>query len=196
MTAFRTPCPSLVAIVTITVLHAAGRAWAAPPQVADPAQSATDVPPNATLRRPPKILDYDDTRPPPLGYTPVLRARKGLIIGGAITFAASYAICLTLGATGDPPETPGTEGAYRENQLRALVIPFAGPFLQMRREHEAKVKVALAGLGGMQLAGAILMITGLAAKNKVFLRNDLVDRIAITPMTGNATTGMLLSGRF
>jgi hypothetical protein len=168
-----------VAIVTITVLHASGRAWAAP---------LADAPPP-----PPKTIDYDDTRPPPLGYTPLWRPRSGLIVGGALTFGASYGFCVFLAGTGDSPETRAGR-----NNLAPLFIPIAGPFVQMfqKGDPSATEKIELAVMGGVQLAGAVMLFGGLTTKRRVFVRNDLIRNVTITPMTGQATTGMLLSGHF
>jgi hypothetical protein len=141
----------------------------------------------------PKSIAYDDTRPPPLGYTPVWRARSGLIFGGGITFGATYLFCVYLAGTAGHPDPEA-----RRNELAPMFIPIAGPFVQIFEPSDATatVKVELAVLGGLQLAGALVLFRGLTTKRRVFIRNDLLRNMTISPMTGNATTGMLLSGHF
>jgi hypothetical protein len=56
--------------------------------------------------------------------------------------------------------------------------------------------VFLAGLGAAQVAGAVMMYYGLTTTKKVYVRNDLVGSVTITPMAGNGASGFALAGSF
>jgi hypothetical protein len=151
---------------------------------------STYVPQSVALSGPEEIKDHDSSRPAPEGYTPVMRTRKGFLIGGAVTFGVSYGISVMTAAVGEDVSTDG------ENEVAALWIPVAGPFWQMARTESATAKVFLFGLGAAQVTGAVLLYKGLTSKKRVFVRNDLVGSMNITPMAGDGTTGAMLSGRF
>jgi hypothetical protein len=56
--------------------------------------------------------------------------------------------------------------------------------------------VFLAGLGIAQVTGAVLMYYGLTTTKKVYVRNDLVGNLMVTPTAGNGASGFALSGSF
>ena len=151
---------------------------------------STYVPQSVALSGPEEIKDYDSSRPAPEGYTPVMRTRKGFLIGGGVTFGVSYGISVMTAAIGEDVSTDG------ENEVASLWIPVAGPFVQMAQTESASAKVFLFGLGAAQVTGAILLYKGLTSKKRVFVRNDLVGSMNIAPMAGDGTTGAMLSGRF
>jgi hypothetical protein len=207
MVPHRQRLPLLIALATVTLLHVSGQAWADPPPPPNPYQvqpaqppvyiaplsqetQTTYVPQSVALSGPEEITAFDDTRPPPLGYTAVLRKRKGLVIGGAVTLGAVYGVCALTAAVGEDVKNGGT------NEVAAMWIPVAGPFLQILQTDSASGKVFLLGLGGAQVAGAIMLYYGLTTQKRVFVRNDLVGSMTVTPMAGNGAAGMALSGRF
>jgi len=151
----------------------------------------TYVPQSVAMSGPDEITDFDPGRPIPLGYTAVMRPRKGLLIGGGVTFGVTYGISLLTAAIGE--DLKGSDG---KNEVAAMWIPVAGPFLQMLNTQSATGKVFLAGFGGAQAAGAIMLYYGLTTKKRVLVRNDIVGSMTIVPMAGDGATGMLLSGRF
>jgi hypothetical protein len=192
----------------VTLIHASGVARAdgpdepqGPPILITPTPvypaplsqttQTTYVPQSVALSGPEEIKDYDETRPAPLGYTAVLRPRKHLIVGGAVTFAVPYSMCLLTAAIGaDDAKYSG------KNEVASLWIPVAGPFIQLGQTNSATAQVFLVGLGGAQLAGAIMLYYGMTTKQRVFVRNDLVGNVMITPMAGQGNTGLSLSGSF
>jgi hypothetical protein len=149
----------------------------------------TYVPQSVALSGPEEITDVGDDQAAPLGYSPVLRTRKGLIIGGAVTFGVTYGISAMVAAIGEDTRGSG------ENEVGSMWIPVAGPFLQLGKTESATASVFLVGLGGAQLAGAIMLYYGLTSQKRVFVRNDLVG-LTISPMAGIGNTGMMLSGQF
>jgi len=152
----------------------------------------TYVPQSVALSGPEEIEDYDFSRPIPHGYTVVKRKRLGMLIGGGVTFGVSYGYALLFAAAGQD------EASYDggTNELAALAIPVAGPFLQMAQTDSATLRLVLGGLGTAQIIGAVMLYKGLTTKKSVLVRNDLVGNMTLTPMVGDGATGMLVSGRF
>jgi hypothetical protein len=148
------------------------------------------VPQSVALSGPREVASYDDSRPAPAGYTEVRRKRKGLIVGGAVTFGVSYGISSMVAAIGE--DTANNNG----NEVGAMWIPVVGPFIQMSETDSATGNFFLAGLGGAQLAGAIMLYYGLTSQQRVFVRNDLLGSVTVTPIAGHGTSGMMLSGSF
>jgi hypothetical protein len=153
---------------------------------------STYVPQSVALSGPKQLEPLDDFRPPPDGYTAVERRRKGMIIGGGITFGVSYGIALLTAAAGD--DIASSEGG--KNEAAALWIPVAGPLIMALDESSSTGKLFFVGWGGAQAIGATLLYVGLTKTKRMFVRNDLVGSLNVTPMAGLGTTGMALSGRF
>lgn len=152
---------------------------------------STYVPQSVALSGPEEITDNTDGRPAPAGYTSVKRSRKGLLIGGGVTLGVSYGISAMTAAIGD--DFAGSDG---KNEVAAMWIPVAGPFIQIANTDSATAKVFLVGLGAAQVAGAVMLYYGLTTTKTVFVRNDLVGSLNVGPMVGDGTTGAVLSGRF
>ena len=149
----------------------------------------TYVPQSVAMSGPEEITDFDFERPIPMGYTMVQRPRKGMLIGGSVTFGVSYGISVLSAAI-------GSDISSGDNEAAAMWIPVAGPFLQMAQTDFATLRVFLFGLGAAQTTGAILLYYGLTTKKRVLVRNDIVGSMMITPTAGDGTAGMMLSGRF
>ncbi len=158
----------------------------------------TYVPQSVALSGPEEIEDYDFSRPIPAGYTVVKRKRLGMLIGGGVTFGVSYGYALLFAAAGHDEaqgyDYDGSGGG--KNELAALAIPVAGPFLQMAETESATLRLVLGGLGAAQMIGAVMLYKGLTTKKSVLVRNDLVGNMTLVPMAGGGATGMLLSGQF
>jgi hypothetical protein len=199
--------PLLLALATVALVHTSGVARADDPQDAPPPPrryhapppqpvylaplsqrtQTTYVPQSVALSGPAQLAALDDSRRPPAGYTPVLRKRTGLMIGGGVALGAAYLYSTLLAA--------GYEDSGR-NQSGAAWVPLVGPLAQISQTGSAFDKVCLLGLGGAQVVGAILLYTGLTTEKRVFVRNDLVDRVSVAPMLGQGSSGMAVSGSF
>jgi hypothetical protein len=157
----------------------------------------TYVPQSIALSGPDEI-DAEEGRRAPAGYTPVKRTRKGMLIGGGVTFGVAYSYAVLFAAAGeDSGSYDYDDGSYDDkNEFAALWIPVAGPFIQMADTDGATEKLLLAGLGGAQVIGAVMLYYGLTTKKTVYVRNDLVGSLQVTPMAGNGNTGLALSGSF
>ena len=204
--------PSLVGIAVATSIQAPRAAWADDPRQPqqqplqpydmEPTQppvypaplsqmtQTTYVPQSVALSGPEEIDDYDETRAVPLGYTPVERTRKGLIIGGAVTLGATYTLAALIAAAGEDTKSSGGE-----NKVGALWIPVVGPFVEVGRTDVATAKVFLVSFGAAQAAGAFMLIAGLSSPQHVLVRNDLLG-MKFAPMTSAGASGMTVSGSF
>ena len=151
---------------------------------------STYVPQSVALSGPEEIKDFDMSRPIPDGYSVVYRKRKGLIVGGSVTLGVSYGISMLTAAIGEDESYDG------QNEMAAMWIPVAGPFIQMANEGSATGKLVLAGLGGAQLAGAIMLYYGMTSKKPVLVRNDIVGNLQISPYAGKDSSGLVVGGRF
>jgi hypothetical protein len=192
----------VIALPLVALLHAPARADDDPPRpqpmplpvypapLTQTTQS-TYVPQSVAMSGPEEITDFDFSRPVPLGYTPVARTRKHMLVGGAITFGVVYGLSAFVAAAGDDAARNGGS-----NQLAALWIPVAGPFLEMGQTDSSTGKLFLASVGAAQLAGALMLYYGLATKEHVLVRNDLVGSLTVAPIAGNGASGMALAGRF
>lgn len=153
-------------------------------------QTQTTYVPQSVALSGPDEIDSEEGRRAPLGYTPIQRTRKGLIIGGVATLAASYGICALTAAIGQDTSDGGT------NSVGAMWIPVAGPFIQMANTDSATANVFLAGLGAAQVIGAVMLYYGATTTKTVYVRNDLVGSLQIIPTATDRSSGFALSGRF
>lgn len=201
---------ALTAAVLVTTL-AAPRAYAQelPPSQPPPAsarapngeyvaplQQGTQqvyVPQSVALSGPREISNYEEGEPIPPGYHAETKTRKGLVIGGAITFGALYLLSVLVGAaitdSGKKPYGDGESGEF-------LYVPVAGPFLQMTKTDSSSGNVTLAIDGIAQAAGATMLIVGITSPKTVLVRNDL-GQVHLTPMRlGDKGGGLGLVGTF
>jgi hypothetical protein len=143
----------------------------------------------------PREIAYHDGDPIPPGYHPAERVRRGLIIGGAVTFGTLYffsALVAAAGADSSPNE---------KNPTAAMWVPGVGPFIQMTHTSSATANVLLAVDGVGQTAGLLMLGFGLFSPRTVLVRNDLASapkkpEVAVAPMSGPGGTGMAVVGTF
>lgn len=199
--------PAFVALVVATTAAPAARAQAIPlppPQpppasaqapngeYVAPLQQQTQqiyVPQSVALSGPRVIRDYEDGDRLPPGYHAETEMRKGLVIGGSITFGVMYLLTVLVGAGIDDASRGSESGAF-------LYVPVAGPFLQMTKTESATGNVTLAIDGVAQAAGATMLIVGLTSPKTVLVRNDLAE-VRVAPMkVGQSGTGFGLVGSF
>jgi hypothetical protein len=192
----------VIALPLVALLHAPVRADDDPPMpqrqplpvypapLSQTTQS-TYVPQSVAMSGPEVITDFDFSRPVPLGYTPVERPRKHLLVGGGVTFGVVYGLSAFVAAIGEDAAR-----GERTNEVASLWIPVAGPFLQMGKTDSATGRLFFASVGVTQLAGAAMLYYGLTTRQRVLVRNDLVGSLTVAPLAGNGASGMALTGRF
>jgi hypothetical protein len=205
MTVTRTFLLSVVPLATLILASGTARADdddapppPPPPQSPLPIYTAplsqqtqtTYVPQSVALSGPDEITDVEEGRATPLGYTAVQRTRKGLLIGGGVTLGVSYGISALTASIGEDTKGSG------QNEVAAMWIPLAGPFIEIGQTDSATARLFLAGLGAAQVAGAVMLYYGLTTTKRVFVRNDLVGNMTITPTAGNGSSGFALTGSF
>lgn len=149
------------------------------------------VPPYAPPKGPKKITRFDPNAPVPFGYTKVEAKRKGFVIAGAVTFGVTYGVSLFVAAIGEDLR----RADETSENLSSLLIPAAGPFLQMAKTESTSGKVALVYLGVAQTLGAAMLVYGLTNTKTILLRNDMVS-MSIAPMMGNGSSGLMAVGSF
>lgn len=175
---------------------ALGASLAAPPasaQEAPPfvpaAPPAPVLAPVALVPAPQRIIDWEEGEPIPPGYHTVKRTRKGLVIGGALTFGITYLVTALGGAIA--ADTGGGRGA-------ALFVPVFGPYGMVGEDAGATGSFLLVLNSLTQAAGVTMLSVGLAKPKSVLVRDDLA-KIEVTPapMTfGANSAGFGLVGRF
>jgi len=152
-------------------------------------------------RLPPRELPYSDNRPVPPGYAVEENHLRGLIIGGAVTLGTLWAISFSVASSNNFSAANGW-----------LAVPVIGPFgwLATRKspqcntsydysyscsdESSNRTLVAFDAIG--QLAGAGMLIAGLAITRKHFVLVDPQAAIAVAPYATSRGSGLQLIGQF
>jgi hypothetical protein len=142
----------------------------------------------------------------PRGYHVEERARRGLIIGGALTLGIPWMLGITVASTDD-----------FSNQSGWLVVPTLGPWITIATRETDKTCSFYSSTGGTstsschddntvrtllildgltQAAGTVMLIAGLSSTKKVLAR-DFVGSLHFTPAPiGKLGYGGVLSGEF
>jgi hypothetical protein len=137
----------------------------------------------------------------PPGYTKDSKIRKGLVIGGAVTFGATWLLSVAVGAIAvEVEETDESLGGDSDGVSPAdagmLMIPVAGPFISIATYDAGTGAGTLLAIDGLAQAGGLAMlIIGLAAQKDVLVRTGDVE-MTVTPVVGQGRTGLGLVGRY
>ena len=153
-----------------------------PPGYGPPPGYGAEYPPLGPRRMP-----FEEGQPIPPGYRVETRARRGLIVGGAVTFGVLYLLsAFTASVAVDAGDS---------EEFGPLFIPVVGPFVTISTadaEGAGTFALVLDGVG--QAGGVAMFIAGLMTEEKFLLRNDQA-KISVTPMTmGNSSFGLGLRG--
>jgi hypothetical protein len=170
------------------------------PYYAPPPSPYYAPPPAGQYAGPRVINDWDDGQPIPPGYHKSTQIRKGLVIGGAVTFGVVYLLTAIAGAVvsdvGDA--TCGNTTCPGTRSGRLLLIPVAGPFALLGATGSATANLGLVLDGLLQAGGVAMLIGGLAAPKTVLVRDD-VSKVKIMPkpmIFGQNGAGVGLAGSF
>jgi hypothetical protein len=159
----------------------------------------------------PPELEYVEGGTIPPGYVKDTRIRKGMVIGGAVTWGVGWLLAATaanvlIKERADEPDTlcyDDSSGNYYCNEdhddddvpgAAALYVPLLGPFIAMhtmRHQIDGGGNALLFLNGIMQATGFSLLVAGAAAKRTVLVR-DPGATVALTVGPGNA----MLTGNF
>ncbi len=168
---------------------------AAHPQKRPPAATPITWRPSASLR--PDVLDWEEGADVPEGYEPGTRARKGLIIGGAITFGVSWLAAVAYGThranEGRRDRWDGDDDVPAE---AILYVPLAGPWIALSTlEPNRREAGAFIADGVLQAGGLAMLAAGLFAKETVLVKSESAE-VSAAPLVGPDGSGIALSGRF
>jgi len=122
----------------------------------------------------PRKIPSDGSSPPP-GYVLGSEPRTGLWVTGASLFGGMYLISVLAA---------GTAVSEGEDEVAPMFIPLIGPWVTIRTtDADPGLRGALVIDGLVQLTGAALFITGMAAQRDVFVRADAAtgSRKAVEP---------------
>jgi hypothetical protein len=140
----------------------------------------------------PKYLEWEEGDPIQPGYHPTTRIRKGLVIGGAVTFGSTYLLTAFSAAI-------LVEAHTDNSQYSPLFAPAIGPFITIGTAHASGAGIFVLVLDGLVQTGSIAMfVAGLAAPRTALVRND-VGKAKITPIPmtfGRSSAGLGLVGSF
>jgi hypothetical protein len=160
----------------------------------------------------PMEMRYIEGKPVPEGYHLETRPRKGLVISGAIIFGVPYFLSLSVAAS----------SRYDPDQW--LYAPLVGPFIDLGNRKDS-CSTTPAGFGNtntycsedsserfflmadglMQVAGATMLVLGLALPQRLLVRDDAPYvgssrshfAWAVAPQTmGRSGYGLGLAGTF
>jgi hypothetical protein len=146
-------------------------------------------PDRLSLAKPSILEDWREGGPMPDGYHSEKRARRGMVIAGAVTFGVPYALSVIFGMW-----LGGYVGDGATISPELFFVPVLGPFLVLGQAGQVEGVVLLDGVA--QLAGAVMLISGLAWPGTMLVRND-VARMSVVPMRfGKSGTGLGLAGTF
>src|SRR6185436_15628521 len=122
----------------------------------------------------PQEIDWEPGQPIPPGYAPASRARTGLVIGGAVTFGVVYGLNVLAASMAL---------SYGGDDFAPLLVPVAGPLLLMAFgegvDGEAAGFLALDACA--QLAGAIMLVGGLAAQKPILRYRGTIGGVRVEP---------------
>lgn len=138
------------------------------------------------------IADWSEGEPIPPGYHESTRMRKGLVIAGAVLFGTTYLLSALVGAIVTDCQCGGT--------ATALLIPGAGPFVELGQSNSATGSFSLVLDGLSQVGGLAMFIAGLAVPRTVLVRDDYASssgfHLTVSPIVGPGQRGMGLVGTF
>jgi hypothetical protein len=121
----------------------------------------------------------------------VVRARKGLIIGGSVTLGAAYLTTVFTGALAAALSTFSSS----HMSVGPAFVPVLGPFLEMGQDHSGG-QLSWAVLGLAQTAGALMLVSGLNSPRTILVRNDRLNVTSIMPLIVPGASGLSVMGRF
>ncbi|WP_437819052.1 hypothetical protein [Sorangium sp. So ce1078] len=135
-------------------------------------------------------MNYEEGQAVPEGYRVEERARRGLVIGGAVTFGVTYILSAMVGLVAESADR--AVGGTGESYI-PLYIPLAGPFITIGTADAKGGGVFVLMVDGLaQVAGAAMFIGGLAAPQQKLVRNDV--SLSVKPIVTGDTLGLGVSG--
>jgi hypothetical protein len=177
----------------------ASRAPAAPPPVDVRYPSAAA----SSYWAQPYELEYVEGAEVPEGYRKDTRVRRGLVVGGAVTFGTTWLLSALSATVMLRSDDSGDDygGNYRNSDkgmpgAAALYVPVAGPFIAIHTLDTEGAGTAVLFVDGLaQAAGVSMFIAGLAAKRTVLVKTPEAS-MSFAPTAPGAPSGASLIGTF
>jgi hypothetical protein len=79
-------------------------------------------------------------------------------------------------------------------ELAYSAIPIAGPFVLLGTGKESDIAAPLVSLGIVQIAGAAMLVAGIAATERIIVRNDRAGKPMLLPIATGDVRGVVLVG--
>jgi hypothetical protein len=154
--------------------------------------------PSAQTDERPAILPYHEGDAVPDGYHLGSRMRRGLVIGGGITFGLTYlaAVGVAVQVHNDEAE-PVDDFFAKKSDANALFVPVVGPFVAAGHLAEERGGAAAVAVfdGLAQAAGLSMFIAGLAAPKTVLVKNE-EQHVSVIPGAVGSPSGLTVVGAF
>jgi hypothetical protein len=124
---------------------------------------------------PPAKLPYEDGDPVPPGYQVKTRAMRSMVIAGAVTLGVPYLVSLLTAST------VLADDSRQGGRIAALYAPIVGPFITVGTSRAEGAETFWLVLDGVaQTGGAVMLIYGLAAKEK-YLQRETTPSASLAP---------------
>jgi hypothetical protein len=163
---------------------------AAPPPGAGwppPAYSPYGYPPGAYP--PPGYATYPQG-PPPLVHRP----RRGLLIGGAVTFGVSWGLAAIVSSV-LVDNNSGCVGTCRDS-ANVFWVPIVGPIWANTRDPGSDGRGFFILWSAAELAGVVMFAFGVAGHDVPAYRVDRGPALHLTPLLARDTNGLALTARW
>jgi hypothetical protein len=135
-----------------------------------------------------RILDLG--APAPAGYRLEHRPRRTVINAGIGVLVTSYGLSVSFaGACVVFSCAATTKGT-------ALLVPVAGPWVQMARTSTATGNIVLASDALGQLTGVAMIMLGYLFRQETFVPEGFLSHLTMTPTLGAGRTGLGVAGTF
>ena len=158
--------------------------YGAPPQAPPGYPGAWGYPPAAQPPPLPATIPYREGRQPPPGYTLETQSIRGLWLSGIITFGAPWFMS-AVGA--------GILLDEEKEDVAPLFAPVLGPFIAIGTLATDSPGTTLLMVDGLaQAAGVGLLIAGLTAERKVWVRDYF--SLSAVPLVSAHGSGLSLTG--
>jgi hypothetical protein len=147
----------------------------------------------------PARIPYEEGQPAPPGYRLKSEPRTGLVIGGAVTLGTVWISTILAASIVDAVRNADREkDEPRDNGAAPLFIPVFGPFIAISTLDAEGPGTTLLVMDGLaQGAGAAMLIAGLTAERKVWVRQVGNVELRLAPVAlDKRSLSMGLSGRF
>ena len=142
---------------------------------------------------PPNLDDWPESAAPPPGYHWNQKPRLGPIIAGASLLGATWALSALVGSMAYDLSTP------HDSNYEWLLVPVAGPFVELTHSKTAEGSVVLVIDGVAQFAGLALLVYGISSPVMHLERNEPATSLRVVPVPmvfGRDSGGLGVVGTF